>query len=669
MRILGRQKLTPPYAMRKQILWITILAALVRLPAIDVVLNGDEDPNFHWYSFIPWKDLLFTHTDPNQHTLFIILARLSMAVFGESELAFRLPVLLAGIFAVPLLYTVVIEYLGSQKVALTASLLLTLAYYPILYSQNGRAYSLTIFMALAMLHATRKLIGGNSPRLWGSVLGALGLAMVLALPSNINFLIALTAFFIVSCWNGQTGTYFRKPFLKKFVPFFFMMGLAVSYLAALYPYLKRSLKISETWEKGARGTLGASADWLPAVSQFLAEPWGLGLYLFFACGLWVLKKERRLYPFLALFLTPIALGFIAGIFGPPRIYLYWSPLILICVASGLVYLQEMAEKVTSRKVGIGATIVLSLSFLVPAVLKLENYYRDQFALAGTKMADARQVLAYTRSLVDSHQLIVLHHSDGVLSHYIGQAVIENNFKALNDGELENILFIAHNKVRLEDRDWVGFGLERLPKRFLKVVDDIGNIRIYRYSGTISKLIPPRADLDFERAFAGVTNPESTTSNIQSPRVFGSQSLAIKTNIKDIKNDGDIIDIDFDFNISNLPPSVGKSGYVLLAYIKKPNRHYAALLKERGKDKDSLSLNYSNSFFIMEKTRPVRQKRPPFDFTHRRMEVGSPLPEQYWEMALALSPITRGENLLTFTFRVGEETSLYDGIQTFFLTGD
>lgn len=97
------------------IVFLTLFAALIRIPGLDAPLAGDQVFNFTWHSFTLWKELLFEYTEANQHTLFVALARLSMKAFGESEIAFLLPVLLAGIFSVPLLYNIALFFFNSQK--------------------------------------------------------------------------------------------------------------------------------------------------------------------------------------------------------------------------------------------------------------------------------------------------------------------------------------------------------------------------------------------------------------------------------------------------------------------------------------------------------------------------------------------------------------------------
>ena len=167
------------------ILSLTFFGALLRLYKLGVPLNGDEIPAFTWFTLIHWKTLLFSYYDPNQHTLFVILARLFMSSLGENEVTFRLPVFIAGVLSVPLIYNVCSDYLRSRQTGLIAALLLSVSFYPIYYSQHGRSYSLTIFLALSTILVTTKLSNNTRLWFWGTLLSLLGFFLILALPSNL----------------------------------------------------------------------------------------------------------------------------------------------------------------------------------------------------------------------------------------------------------------------------------------------------------------------------------------------------------------------------------------------------------------------------------------------------------------------------------------------------
>ena len=73
----------------------------------------------------------------------------SMRLFGPSEAAARLPIVLAGIAAIPLIAAVALRLLRSQQIALTAASFAAVAPGLVYFSQNAQLDTLTISCALA----------------------------------------------------------------------------------------------------------------------------------------------------------------------------------------------------------------------------------------------------------------------------------------------------------------------------------------------------------------------------------------------------------------------------------------------------------------------------------------------------------------------------------------
>ena len=69
-------------------LWVisglVLLSIALRLPTLGSPLIEDEAISFNRYIDVPWKDLVFSYHDTNQHTLFLLFSKLSIWVFGES---------------------------------------------------------------------------------------------------------------------------------------------------------------------------------------------------------------------------------------------------------------------------------------------------------------------------------------------------------------------------------------------------------------------------------------------------------------------------------------------------------------------------------------------------------------------------------------------------------
>ena len=177
-------------SLRKE-LWIIsgliVFSTALRLPTLGSPLIEDEAISFNRYIDVPWKNLVLSYHDTNQHTFFLLLSKFCIWIFGESEIVFRLPSFLAGILSIPLIYRLGLLINIPWSSALISALLMGLSWPHLKYSLEGRSYALTIFLALLVTYSTIQYL--NSFRWeWGSVLIGSGFAMAMALPSNLFFL-------------------------------------------------------------------------------------------------------------------------------------------------------------------------------------------------------------------------------------------------------------------------------------------------------------------------------------------------------------------------------------------------------------------------------------------------------------------------------------------------
>ena len=119
--------------------------------------------------------MLLNYVDTDQKTLSILLAKLSTRLFGEHEFALRLPALLTGILALPLAYQVGVLVTGSRVGAWIGTLILTFSFPHLLHVRVAKGYSLTVFLALAMVFIVYKLLDKNYFKLWGALFFLTGL--------------------------------------------------------------------------------------------------------------------------------------------------------------------------------------------------------------------------------------------------------------------------------------------------------------------------------------------------------------------------------------------------------------------------------------------------------------------------------------------------------------
>ena len=86
------------------ILGLIIFAVALRIPTLGSPLIEDEAISFNRYIDVPWQKLIFFYQDTNQHTLFLLISKFFIWVFGETEIIYRLPSVLFGAVSIPLMY-------------------------------------------------------------------------------------------------------------------------------------------------------------------------------------------------------------------------------------------------------------------------------------------------------------------------------------------------------------------------------------------------------------------------------------------------------------------------------------------------------------------------------------------------------------------------------------
>ena len=172
-----------------QSLWLdeATSALVARMPLTDIFtkfLPGDFHPPFYYAILHFWTIL-----------------------FGTSEIALRVPSLLAGILTIYIVYLIGKE-LEDQKVGIMAAILLATSGLHIYYSQEARMYSLAaLFVALSVLFFTKTLHAGRV----GDFI-KFGLFLSLSFLTDYLAALIIPVFWIVAAVNKK-----NLIWLKKFV--------------------------------------------------------------------------------------------------------------------------------------------------------------------------------------------------------------------------------------------------------------------------------------------------------------------------------------------------------------------------------------------------------------------------------------------------------------------
>jgi len=182
---------------------------------------------------------------------------LSLALFGETSFAARLPFALAGLATLPLLYLFVLRTTQDRRTAVIASALLLLSVQFLVYARQSRHYALNMLLSVGLLLAFLRLERGRVDALFVAI--AVLLYHCHPLPA-VATLAALGGLGLVHPAFRAT----RRGFWLSLVPV----------LALTLPW---ALLASRGWQENSRLLLG-SLEILPRLQQFAYEssaaiPW------------------------------------------------------------------------------------------------------------------------------------------------------------------------------------------------------------------------------------------------------------------------------------------------------------------------------------------------------------------------------------------------------------
>lgn len=147
---------------------------LVLLTAVAAALRGFALDQQLWYDEMaalldsvrqPLGTILTTYNSQNQHTLYSLLARVSIILLGDHPWTLRLPAAAFGVAAVPMLYFCA-RLMARQREALLAATLLGVSYHHVWFSQNGRGYTGLVFFTLLTTYFFIRGARETRPGLW-----------------------------------------------------------------------------------------------------------------------------------------------------------------------------------------------------------------------------------------------------------------------------------------------------------------------------------------------------------------------------------------------------------------------------------------------------------------------------------------------------------------------
>jgi hypothetical protein len=313
--------------------------------------------------------------------LYYLLIHLSRAGFGESDLAYRFPSVLAGLLLIPILYQLA-RRIDDENVALVAALLAAVNPLQIWYAQEARMYTLVTLLAAIATWALWRALTGQHLFRW--------LALYL-LFSGLAFYTHYTTLFVMGAqavfW---VWVLWRKGHRRLLVGF---AALGVLIVLPLLPMIIPRLFT------GAEANYSYVPPWI--MLQDVVHGFGLGLTVDFSrlgiklldvasllillAGLVRVQKSGRHEllgrVFLLTYLLAAVLGLSLGSLIKPmymgaRHIMIGSPAFLLLLARGLFSLGSWGDKNASLRRWRLAPLLGALALAVGPVISLGNLYHD-----------------------------------------------------------------------------------------------------------------------------------------------------------------------------------------------------------------------------------------------------------------------------------------------------
>jgi Dolichyl-phosphate-mannose-protein mannosyltransferase len=178
------------------LLVLVIGGLIMRLRYVFDPVRYDEAYTYFHFAKYSFVRILTDYSLPNNHVLHTLLVKISIVFLGVTEFALRFPALLAGIAMIVVGYFFARTYLAKIPAFLFSSIL-AFSHYAIFYSINARGYTLSALLLIgAALLVTRLMTMSTRSR--SIILGLLSGLLLVTVPSNAPFVVALYGYWVLS---------------------------------------------------------------------------------------------------------------------------------------------------------------------------------------------------------------------------------------------------------------------------------------------------------------------------------------------------------------------------------------------------------------------------------------------------------------------------------------
>jgi hypothetical protein len=365
------------------LLIILAVAIVLRLPGLNSGLWYDEVATLVEFVRLPVNQLLANYGDQNNHPLFSLLANISIQLFGESAWTLRLPAFLFGIASIWALFSLA-QLVTDKREALFTTILMTVSYHHVWFSQNARGYTGILFWGLLSTGLFLKGCKNNRPFIWIIYAVSIALGMYTHLTVVFTFISHFLIYVFLVLKQRITDHRFSAPVLWPVISFV-LVGLFTFLLYALIlPQVINSFQVQvgtervEKWTNPLWAILEVIRGLEIGFGTFMAG--GIALLIFIS-GLVSYFKTNRIV--IALFVIPLIIG--TGILITlhrhfyPRFFFFELGVGLLILIRGCTvitnFLSGKLKNIISlpNLSSITQTVVISMIIIVSTLSLYHNY--------------------------------------------------------------------------------------------------------------------------------------------------------------------------------------------------------------------------------------------------------------------------------------------------------
>lgn len=384
------------------------IAAIVRIALLDQPMRYDEAVTYVEYVRPATSPLSILQSyRPNNHILHTLLVFVSTRIFGDAEWAIRLPAILAGLALIPAAYLAFRDAGGLLAAALAAG-----SSPLILYSTNGRGYTLVALFTLIGFIAAQRIVRDNRWRDW----------IILAIALSLGFWTIPVMLFPCGAILGWLAVHLRKPLIVRFIACLFATAVLT---VLLYAPMIRSVGISEITSNKFVITHGIARFLreLRVAPIDIARMWTTGIWwplawLLHAAALAsiFLPDPHRRHRILPVALITLLVVLFATLRMPPtRVWLWLLPIYLGCAAMTFAWLMRRLHPHVMPISAVALAALMSFTSIAPV-----RASTDTGAFPAARGV-ANQLRSHLRT---TDRVIASTPADGPLAYYLARLGIE-----------------------------------------------------------------------------------------------------------------------------------------------------------------------------------------------------------------------------------------------------